>query len=72
VDLVVEFGVVKVQIGHETQGCYDDVFNLGCRLECLRATTMRWGLPNSAGHYLDLASAVLGVALTPPRFECRR
>jgi hypothetical protein len=30
---------------------------------------MRWGLPNSAGHYLDLASVVLGVALTPPSFE---
>lgn len=24
---------------------------------------MRWGQPDSAGHYLDLASAVLGVAL---------
>jgi amino acid permease len=24
---------------------------------------MRWGLPNSAGHYLDLLSAVLGLAL---------
>jgi hypothetical protein len=24
---------------------------------------MQWGLPNSAGHYLDLLSAVLGLAL---------
>ena len=24
---------------------------------------MGWGLPNSAGHYLDLASAILGCAL---------
>ena len=24
---------------------------------------MGWGLPNSAGHYLDLASAVLGCTL---------
>lgn len=24
---------------------------------------MGWGLPNSPGHYLDLASAILGVAL---------
>jgi len=24
---------------------------------------MGWGLPNSIGHYLDLASAILGVAL---------
>ena len=26
---------------------------------------MRWGLPNSAGHYLDLVSAVLGLVLFP-------
>jgi hypothetical protein len=25
---------------------------------------MGWGLPNSPGHYLDLTSAVLGVALS--------
>lgn len=24
---------------------------------------MGWGLPNSVGHYLDLVSAILGVAL---------
>ena len=24
---------------------------------------MGWGLPNSPGHYFDLASAILGVAL---------
>jgi hypothetical protein len=24
---------------------------------------MGWGLPNSIGHYLDLVSAILGVAL---------
>jgi len=24
---------------------------------------MRWGMPNSAGHYLDLVSAILGVTL---------
>ena len=24
---------------------------------------MGWGLPNSPGHYLDLVSAILGVAL---------
>jgi hypothetical protein len=24
---------------------------------------MGWGLPNSPGHYLDLVSAVLGIAL---------
>jgi hypothetical protein len=27
-----------------------------------------WGLPDSAGHYLDLASAVLGCALLPLGF----
>jgi hypothetical protein len=26
---------------------------------------MGWGLPNSAGHYLDLVSAVLGFILLP-------
>jgi hypothetical protein len=26
---------------------------------------MQWGLPNSAGHYLDLVSAVLGLVLFP-------
>jgi uncharacterized membrane protein len=26
---------------------------------------MGWGLPNSAGHYLDLISAVLGLMLSP-------
>jgi hypothetical protein len=25
---------------------------------------MGWGLPNSPGHYLDLTSAVLGIALS--------
>jgi len=25
--------------------------------------TMGWGLPNSAGHYLDLVSAILGCTL---------
>ena len=26
--------------------------------------SMGWGLPNSPGHYLDLTSAVLGIALS--------
>jgi hypothetical protein len=26
---------------------------------------MQWGLPNSAGHYLDLVSAVFGLVLFP-------
>ncbi len=26
---------------------------------------MRWGEPDSPGHYVDLSSAVLGVTLTP-------
>ena len=26
---------------------------------------MRWGQPDSPGHYLDLSSAVLGMTLTP-------
>ena len=29
---------------------------------------MGWGLPNSAGHHLDLASAILGCALVPLGF----
>jgi hypothetical protein len=29
---------------------------------------MGWGLPNSVGHYLDLASAILGCALLPLGF----
>ena len=27
--------------------------------------SMGWGLPDSAGHYLDLVSAILGCALLP-------
>jgi hypothetical protein len=27
--------------------------------------SMGWGLPNSAGHYLDLVSAILGCTLLP-------
>jgi hypothetical protein len=27
--------------------------------------SMGWGLPNSAGHYLDLVSAILGLTLLP-------
>ena len=30
--------------------------------------TMGWGLPNSAGHYLDLISAILGCTLLPLGF----
>lgn len=29
---------------------------------------MGWGLPDSSGHYLDLASAVLGLTLLPAGF----
>ena len=29
---------------------------------------MGWGLPNSAGHYLDLVSAILGCSLLPLGF----
>jgi pilus assembly protein TadC len=29
---------------------------------------MGWGLPNSAGHYLDLASAIFAVTLLPLGF----
>ncbi|MBO0734879.1 MAG: hypothetical protein J2P49_11315 [Methylocapsa sp.] len=28
-------------------------------------TSMGWGLPNSAGHYLDFISAILGLTLFP-------
>ena len=31
---------------------------------------MQWGLPNSAGHYLDLVSAVLGLVLFPIGYLC--
>jgi hypothetical protein len=33
---------------------------------------MRWGEPDSVGHYLDLSSAVLGVTLTPLGYILRR
>jgi hypothetical protein len=33
---------------------------------------MRWGEPDSAGHYVDLSSAVLGVTLTPLGYILRR
>ena len=31
---------------------------------------MHWGLPNSVGHYLDLGSAVLGLALFTVGYLC--
>ncbi len=34
-------------------------------------TFMRWGSPDSPGHYLDLSSAVLGVILLPLAFMAR-
>jgi hypothetical protein len=33
---------------------------------------MGWGLPNSPGHYLDLSSAVSGIALLLAAFVLRR
>jgi hypothetical protein len=33
---------------------------------------MRWGEPDSVGHYVDLSSAVLGVTLTPIGYILRR
>ena len=33
---------------------------------------MRWGEPDSVGHYVDLSSAVLGVTLTAIAFILRR
>ncbi len=33
---------------------------------------MGWGRPDSAGHYLDLTSAVAGLVLTPTGFLLRR
>ncbi len=32
----------------------------------------RWGLPNSAGHYLDLASAIAGPTLFFTALLCKR
>jgi Ca2+/Na+ antiporter len=33
---------------------------------------MQWGSPNSIGHYLDLASAILGLTLFPFGFLLQR
>ena len=33
---------------------------------------MRWGEPDSVGHYIDLSSAVVGVTLTPLGYILRR
>src|SRR5690242_17379662 len=33
--------------------------------------SMNWGLPNSAGHYVDLVSAVSGIVLFPMGYLCR-
>lgn len=33
---------------------------------------MRWGQPDSVGHYLDLSSAVLGLTLFPIGLLCAR
>jgi len=33
---------------------------------------MQWGRPRSAGHYLDLLSAILGVTLLPTGYLLRR
>ncbi len=32
---------------------------------------MQWGSPHSAGHYLDLGSAILGIVLFPTGFLLR-
>lgn len=32
--------------------------------------SMGWGIPQSAGHYVDLSSAVLGLALFPAGYLC--
>jgi hypothetical protein len=32
---------------------------------------MGWGLPNSAGHYVDLVSAIAGLILLPTGFVAR-
>jgi len=34
--------------------------------------TMGWGRPRSAGHYIDLVSAVLGLVLFPLGYSLRR
>jgi hypothetical protein len=34
--------------------------------------SMGWGLPNSAGHYVDLVSAVTGLILFPIGYLARR
>jgi hypothetical protein len=34
--------------------------------------SMAWGQPHSAGHYLDLASAILGITLIPLGLLLRR
>ncbi len=33
---------------------------------------MRWGEPDSVGHYLDLSSAILGLTLTPVGYVLHR
>ena len=70
-------GSMLVFLRGKTVGTFLQAFGAGCLVvvvlthvsEALHLFAwMRWGAEHSAGHYLDLASAVLGLALFPVGF----
>jgi len=67
-------GSVASLLRARTVALFLQVFGAGCLMvvvlahicEALRLfPCIGWGLPDSAGHYLDLASAALGLTLFP-------
>jgi hypothetical protein len=68
------FGAVVVFLRRRTASSILQLLGAGCLMVVVLAHVaealhlfprMQWGLPESAGHYLDLASAVLGLTLFP-------
>jgi hypothetical protein len=66
-------GSIALFLRARTVPAFLQVFGAGCLVmvvvahvcEALLFPWMGWGLQDSAGHYLDLASAVLGLSLFP-------
>jgi hypothetical protein len=72
---------VAVLVGHHTLSAVLQLVGAACLVvtvlthiaEALHLLpAMRWGEPDSMGHYVDLSSAVLGVTLTAIAYTLRR
>ena len=67
-------GAFALLVRYRTLSCYLQLFGAGCLIVVVLAHIaealhlfpgMGWGAEHSAGHYLDLASAALGLAAFP-------